>query len=434
MPVAVRCLAPSLHSFRERRSWSIAGMAQHAALGWTLGMRSESSCTRCGTGDGVTAAAPSSPVHARWARLRGTAETYGIPPSTIITAVALLVAFYLGSKLIYRLRDLLILLVLSGFIALTLDPLVVTLQRRIVPRRSAAVVIVTVSALTIGAALVVACGYPLVTAIIHIANRLPGYVANEQRGKGWIGHLLRRYHAQAWTQHNAPALEGDVQEFGKSALAAGKGALSLTVRLATVFMLTAFFLLEGPKLRAGVLALMPPERAARSHRVAAEVRRCVTGYVAGNLLTSAIAGTVVFVTALAVGVPLALLWGLWATAVDLLPMIGGALAGIPTILFAFGHSVTAGILTLVVFIIYTQIENHVLNPLVMSRTMKISPLLVLVSVLVGYSIGSSTDGLFGGLVAGLCAIPCGGALQILVREVRHPAVRQGEINLAQMDR
>jgi predicted PurR-regulated permease PerM len=373
-------------------------------------------------------------MDARWAWLRGRAESHGIPLSAIGVTVAMVAAVYLSGKLIYRLRDLLTLLAVSGFIALILNPLVVALQRRIVPRRGAAVAIVTVSALVISAGLVVACGYPLVTAIIHLANRLPGYVANAERGKGWIGHLLRRYHAQVWVRQNAPALVSTAQAFGKSALAAGKGALSLAVRLATVFMLTLFFLLDGPRLRAGILARMRPERAARCQQVAAEARRSVTGYVAGNLLTSAIAGTMVFVTLLAVGVPFAPLWGLWVAAVDFLPMIGGALAGIPTIVFAAGHSVTAGIVTLVVFLIYTQIENHVLNPLVMSRTMKISPLLVLVSVLVGYSLGSWTDGLFGGFVAGLCAIPCAGAIQVFAREIWRPARGQGEAGLPGIDR
>jgi predicted PurR-regulated permease PerM len=132
-------------------------------------------------------------------------------------------------------------------------------------------------------------------------------------------------------------------------------------------VLALLLLLEGPKMRAGILARMPPDRAARCVEVAAEVRRSVAGYVVGNLLTSAIAGAVVFVTLLTVGVPFAPLWGLWVGLVDFLPIIGGALAGIPTILFAVGHSVTAGIVTLAVFIVYTQIENHLLNPVVMSQ-------------------------------------------------------------------
>lgn len=193
--------------------------------------------------------------------------------------------------------------------------------------------------------------------------------------------------------------------------------MTLAATLVTVFSLALLLLLEGPKLRAWILALMPSERGARYAEVAAEVRRSVVGYVIGNLLTSAIAGTVVFVTLLSVGVPFAPVWGLWVMLVDFLPIIGGALAGIPTILFAFSHSVTAGIVTLAVFILYTQIENHVLNPLVMSRTVKISPLLVLVSVLAGYSIGAWIGGLFGIFVACMLAIPGAAAIQILAREV-----------------
>jgi predicted PurR-regulated permease PerM len=103
--------------------------------------------------------------------------------------------------------------------------------------------------------------------------------------------------------------------------------------------------------------------------------------------------------------------------VDFLPMVGGALAGIPTVLFAAGQSVFAGVVTLVAFMVYTQIENHVLNPIVMSKTVRISPLLVLISVLVGASIGSWIGGLFGGFVAALLAIPAAGALQVIVLEL-----------------
>jgi predicted PurR-regulated permease PerM len=98
-------------------------------------------------------------------------------------------------------------------------------------------------------------------------------------------------------------------------------------------------------------------------------------------------------------------------------MIGGALAGIPTVLFAAAHSLTAGIVTLVVFLIYTQIENHVLNPIVMSRTVRVNPLLVLLSILVGGEIGSWIGGIFGAFVGALLAIPAAGALQVVFREV-----------------
>ena len=390
-------------------------------------MQSESACPRCGTDRDVgvdTLDRP--PGGTRWTLLRGAAESRGIPLWTIVTIAGVAATIYLGGKVLYRLRDILILLAVSGFIAVILNPLVVMLQRRITPRRSTAVALVTVSAVLIFVGVVVGCGYPLAGGISHLANQFPGYVANAEHGQGWAGHLLRRYHVQAWAQRNAPMLMNVAQGFGRSALAVGKSAASLAATLTTVFVLTVLLLLEGPKLRSAILARMSPERAARCVEVAAEVRGSVAGYVAGNLLTSAIAGTVVLVTLLIVGVPFAPVWGLWVALVDFLPIVGGALAGIPVVLFAFGHSVTAGIVTLVVFIVYTQIENHILNPLIMSRTVKISPLLVMVSVVAGYSIGSWIGGLFGGFVACLLAIPCAGAFQILGREAWRATARHSK--------
>jgi predicted PurR-regulated permease PerM len=168
---------------------------------------------------------------------------------------------------------------------------------------------------------------------------------------------------------------------------------------------------------------MPPERAAYCTRVAREISQSATGYALGNLLTSLIAGVVIFVTLTLLGVPFPLLWALWVTLVDFLPMIGGALAGIPTVLFALGHSLTAGIVTAVAFIAYQQIENHVLNPVIMSRTANVNPLLVLLSLLVGTSIGDWVGGFFGSFVGALLAIPAAGALQVITRELWRASAR-----------
>src|SRR6266568_1740458 len=358
----------------------------------------------------------SPPPDTRLARLWQAAESRGVPLRTIIATVAVVVSVYLAGKVVYRLRDGLLLLLAAGFVALLLNPVVVALQR-LVPRRGMAVAIVTVWGVLVFAGLALAFGYPLINGITHLADQLPTYVANAQHGRGWIGHLVRRYHIQAWVQQNAPKLVSFGQALGKPALTVGKGAATLLVALATIFVLVLLLLLQGPTLRAGVLSLMPADRAARISKVASEVNRSVAGYMLGNFLTSVIAGLVVFVTLFALGVPFAFLWALWVALVDFLPLVGGALAGIPTVLFATGQSLTAGIITLVVFLIYTQVENHVLNPIVMSRTVRISPLLVLVSVLVGASLGSWFGGLFGGFVAALLAIPAAGALQVVVREI-----------------
>jgi predicted PurR-regulated permease PerM len=344
------------------------------------------------------------------------ADRRHVPLRTIVISVAVVAATYLLGQLFYRLRDILLLVVVAGFVAVLLNPIVVAIQRRIFPRRGVAVAIVTLLAVVVFLGLAVAFGYPLVNGITHLADQLPNYVASAEHGKGWIGHLVRKYHIQNWVQRNAPKLASYGQALSKPALTIGAGALSLVIELVTMFILVLLLLLEAPKMRRALLGQMGPERASEVTRIASDVNRAVTGYMMGNLLTSLIAGVVVFVSLIILGVPYPLLWGLWVALVDFLPMIGGALAGIPTVLFAFTHSLTAGIATGVVFLVYTQVENHILNPVIMSKTVRISPLLVLISVLVGASLGNLVDGLFGGFVAALLSIPAAGALQVLVRE------------------
>jgi predicted PurR-regulated permease PerM len=361
---------------------------------------------------GVTTMAPT-----RRARLLTAATARGIPLAAIITAVAVVALTFLAGKLLYRLKDVILLMVIGGFIALILNPLVLYLQHHRVKRRGWAVAIVTIWAALVFAGLALAFGHPLVNGLTHLSQRLPSYVQDAEHGRGWIGHLARRYHLAEWAQRNAPKLQSIGASLAKPALSLGKGAVTLIVTLGTIAVLVLLLLLEGPKMRQGILGLMAPERAKRYARVAHEINQSVTGYMLGNILTSVIAGVVVFFTLLALGIPFPLLWALWVALVDFLPQVGGALAGIPTVLFALGHSLTAGIVTAAVFIAYQQIENHVLNPVIMSRTVNVNPLLILVSVLVAASIGNWVGGFFGSFVAALLAIPAAGALQIVVKEL-----------------
>ena len=339
-----------------------------------------------------------------------------MPLQAILVTVAVVVLVYLSGKIIDRLRGVILLLVVAGFIALLLNPLVIALQRW-VRRRGVAVSLVTLLAVCAFAGLAVAFGYPLVNGISHLADNLPTYVKNAQHGQGWVGRVVTKYHLQTWVEKNAPKLAGYGRDLAHPALSLGKGAVSLVFSLFTIFVLVVLVLLESPKLRIGLLGLMTPERAERYSAVARDVNRSVTGYMLGNFATSVIAGAVVFATLVVLGVPFPVLWALWVALVDFLPMIGGALAGIPVVLFALTHSVSAGLVTLAVFLIYTQVENHVLNPVIMSRTVRINPLLVLVSILVGASLGSWIGGIFGGFVAALLAIPAAGAIQVIVKAI-----------------
>jgi predicted PurR-regulated permease PerM len=349
-------------------------------------------------------------------RLWTAAEMRKVPLRTIIVALLAIAVFFLAGKVIYRLKDVLLLLLVAGFLALILNPVVHVVERYVVKRHGLAVTVVAVFVVLGFVGLSFAFGYPLVNGITHLADNLPTYVANAEHGKSWYGKLVTRYHIQQWVQKNSSKLATYGEDISAPALTVGKAAGSLIIELVTIFILVLLLLWEGPRLRRGVLSLLSPGQAEEAQAIASEVNRSVVGYMLGNFLTSLICGIVVFIDLAVLGVPFPLLWALWVALVDFLPMIGGALAGIPVVLFALTHSLTAGVVTLVVFVVYTQTENHILNPIIMSKTVRISPLLVLVSVLVGASLGDWVGGLFGGFVAALLAIPAAGTFQVVTRE------------------
>ena len=340
-----------------------------------------------------------------------------VPFGSIFVTVGAVVAVYLVGKVLYQLRQVILIMIVGGFVALLVNPLVLVLQRSGIRRRSIAVGIVTAMTVLVFAGLAVLFGTPLVNGITNFANALPHYVQQGQQGHGWIGHFVRRYHIESWVQKNSSKLIDFAQSLTQPAISLGRGALAVVAELATLFIFVLLLLLEAPRLRVALLDALPTAAADRWRRIGAEVSRSISGFMLGDLATSFLAGVVVFVTFTVLGVPYAPLWGLWAAIVDFLPEVGGALAIIPSLLFAFTQSLTAGIASSVVFIAYWQLENRLLNPLVMSRTVRINPLLIFVVMISAAGIGAWIGGVFGGFAAALMAIPAAAGAQALLREL-----------------
>jgi predicted PurR-regulated permease PerM len=156
--------------------------------------------------------------------------------------------------------------------------------------------------------------------------------------------------------------------------------------------------------------LLPAASQPRWRNVGNEIYRTVGGYVTGNLLISLVAGTLTTVVLLILGVPYAVALGLIVAILDLIPLAGATIAAILIGIVAFLHSIPAGIIVIVFFIVYQQVENHLLQPLVYGRTVQLSPLTVLISILIGAELA--------GVVGALGAIPVAGSIQVLVLDWR----------------
>jgi predicted PurR-regulated permease PerM len=167
-------------------------------------------------------------------------------------------------------------------------------------------------------------------------------------------------------------------------------------------------LLEGPAWIERLFSLVPARSQERWRSVGRDVYRTVGGYVTGNLLISLIAGVATTIVLLIMRVPYAVALGLVVALLDLIPLAGATIAAIIVALVAFIHSIPAGIVVVVFFVLYQQLENHVLQPVVYGRTVQLSPLAVLIAVLIGAELA--------GVLGALGAIPVAGTIQVLLRD------------------
>jgi len=349
-------------------------------------------------------------------RLFAAASAKGVPLRTILTIDAVVIVTWVVYRLLGRLREVILWILIAAFIALVLNPAVGFLQRHRF-RRGTAVLAVMVVALLFFLGLLGLLGYPLVNALTHLAGRLPTMVHQVEKGHGWLAHTLQKFHLLSWVQKNAPKLKTAAANLGQPALNAGKAVASTLLAVTTIGFLSLFMLLEAPKLRTGFLGAMSPDRRATVEDVAHRMSRSVTAYVLGTIALSVLFGVVVVVTLLILSVPFAVIIGLWVALVAMIPLVGGLIAGVPSVLIAALHSPTAGIVMAIVFVGFQLVENHFLYPVVMSRTVRMNPLWVLLSVLVGANLGGVFGSTLGALTGALVAIPVGGAIQVISREV-----------------
>jgi predicted PurR-regulated permease PerM len=311
----------------------------------------------------------------------------------------------------YQIRDVFIWTAAALFLAVALNPLVARLEPRL--GRTAAAVVVFLGFVVVLIATLAALVAPFVTQVDQLTTGLPNAL-QDARHNHTFARLDSRFHLVAHARAHADAVPGYV--FGTAGTVLG-GVVAVT----TTLFLMIFLLIELPNLCRLVLGQLQPQQRERAVAIAQHANRQVGGYVFGNLVISVICGAVTWVALYALGVPYSLALAVFMAVFDIIPLIGATIGSIVVIGAAFLLTgSTAGIAMFVIVMVYQQIENHVLQPLIYGRTVALSSLTVLLAVLIG------GDAL--GLIGALLAIPIAGTLQAVVGEMlekRADRIRQG---------
>jgi predicted PurR-regulated permease PerM len=337
-----------------------------------------------------------------------------VPWRAIAASIAMVLATGLLIVVLMSALRIVALVVVAGFLAVVLNPLVRRVEARVRGRRGLATGLVLFTTLAAVVGLLTVFTVPVRSELTRAITDLPGTVSAAVDGRGPIGRIIGRLHLESLVRNNKDSLDRAVVRLQSSSLSIAQTLVFGLLTAVTIFVLTFLFLSQSKALSTAALGLVPSARRGTVARVANEAAAAISGYMIGNLIISVFAGLGAFIVLL--GVPSAIVLALWVAFADLIPLVGATIGAVVAVLAAFLHSPTAGIVALVFFVVYQQFENSVLQVQVMARTVHVNPLVVLLSVLVGVE-------LFGFLGA-LLAIPVAGAIQVVGKAIarERPAV------------
>jgi predicted PurR-regulated permease PerM len=345
-----------------------------------------------------------------------------VPIRTIAAAIGMVLATALALLLVYEVRRILVWIVVALFFTIALYPVVGWLERRArwVPR-SLATLVIFLLVLVVIAGLLTAFVVPLAHEGATFVQQLPQLINDARAGRGPIGRLLERTGALNYMLQNQERLRGMATGLTTPAAGILRGIATGVAGVVTIFVLAFLMVLEGPKVVSGTLNIInDPRRRERVRRVSADCAKSITGYISGNLLISVICGLLTYGALKLpwVDVPYAALIALFVAIADLIPLIGATLGAVVALIAAGVHSLTAFIIIAVFFVLYQQLENHILQPLILARTVKLNPLTVLVSILIAVELA--------GILGAFLAIPAAGIIQVIIRDIwdhRHGKVK-----------
>jgi len=309
---------------------------------------------------------------------------------------------------LWLVRSTVILVFTAIFLAVALGPAVDVFSRRGIPRSlSIVLVYLSITGVIFGVGLLVVP--PVVNQVEGLSKDIPKYLTDLRKNKTFRKYD-NKYDITKKLNEQAKKLPSKLGTAAGALKSVTVGVFGAIVKLVTVLTMTFFFLRDGGRLFDFLLRLRPPDQQRRLRTVGHDIYRSTAGYVAGNLTISFIAGLTTYVTLTILDVPFAVPLSVLMAFLDLIPLVGATIGGVLIgIVTAFNDFPTSTIVWVLVFIVYQQVENNVLQPVVYRRTVNVHPLLVIVAIL----IGSSLLGVLGALVA----IPVAAGVQIVVADL-----------------
>ncbi len=344
-----------------------------------------------------------------------------IDTKTMIRFWLVVIGFALAALLLHKAQQGLIIIGISIFMAVALNTPVSRLAHKMPGRsRSAATAISYVAIVVLLGTIITLVVPPILEQTAKFTSAVPTIVDGLVNQWGALRDVLSKYGLEQSLDDALSSLQTMAAHFasnvGKMAIGSIGSLMEFITALILVLVLTFLFLMDGPSIMKKYYAnIQNTEKRQQQERIFNKIYDVITGYVNGQLIVSAIgafaAGTMTFILSLIftdipsnLAAPVAVI----TFTLSLIPMFGAAIAGTITALIMAMNSFPAAVIYIIFFIIYQQIENNFIQPVVQGKRIALSPLVILISITLGVYMY--------GIVGGVIAIPVAGTIQVLLEE------------------
>jgi predicted PurR-regulated permease PerM len=350
-------------------------------------------------------------------------DGFGVPGAPInrngplyigfVGAIGVLLAWNL-IRLIGDLSGVLTLVFVAAFLAIGLDPVVRFLQRHGLPRRGLAVTVVFLLVIAVVGGFMAVLVPTVISQGNTLVQALPQDVDNLLKTP-WLQKLDADYGviSKASAELQAKVSDGGtIMSLFGGVLGAGKAVLSGFVSTITVLVLTLYFLASLRGIAESFYRLVPASRRPRVRSLGDEIIRRIGGYVAGQVAVASINGVCSFIMMTIVGVPYSLVLAIVVAILGLIPLVGATLGAVIVALVGLFHSWEHCVIIAAYYVVYQQLENYLIAPRIMSRTVSVPGAVALVAALAGAALL--------GVLGALVAIPVAAAILLIIQEVIVP--------------
>ena len=310
-----------------------------------------------------------------------------------------------------------ILIIISIFLAAGLNPAVLFFQNRGLKRGAAVGAVMASVLLFVGVFIAVAVP-PLIDQINSFLNNAPQLV-RDLNNNAFINDLNNKYGVidSLQTKVNSVIKDGQfaITAFG-GVIGVGKAVVSGVVSTLTILVLTLYFLSSLPQVIEIGLKFVPASRRSRVSKLVNAIVGRIGAFIGGQAIIAAIAAIFILIMGLIIGMPYTGPLAMFVLICGFIPLVGHFIGMGVVTLVSLTDSVSTAAIALASYVIYVQIENYVITPRIMKRSLSIPGLVTIIAALLGTSLL--------GLVGGLLAVPIAAAVLLILDEVVFPRADQ----------